>query len=258
MAKKLKFRLKMRGGIEVKSLEQLQENFYLPKIFEYILNKKLITWLEDRDLDEYSNAIKEINLNSSDVVKNICSIFKINWNDELEKYDLKIKNLQQYNADTKYYPLIEKIAFNNEDLNTLVESENEIYLCGEEFIIPSSKMEITYISVNNPIVKTNVGEKIDWNNNEIKLSLISEKLYWEKTKKEFVLFWEKTKKDFEKIKKHFEIHQFITSDKTYLNFMLTDLQRINSNCLYRAIMNEVDLIIFDAEIFKNKINERVN
>ncbi len=174
MSKKLKFRLKMREGIEVKTLEQLQEQFYLPKIFEYVLNKKLITWLEDRNLDEYSNAIKELDLNSSDVVKNICfifcSIFKINWNDELEKYDLKVKKLQQHNVDIRYYPLIEKIAFDNKDLNILLESENEIYLCGEEFIIPSNKTEITYINVNNPVVKTNSGEKINWNHDKISLS----------------------------------------------------------------------------------------
>ena len=52
MAKKIKFALKMRDGVEVRNLQELQENFDLNQVTAYFLDGRLETWLSDRYYDE--------------------------------------------------------------------------------------------------------------------------------------------------------------------------------------------------------------
>ena len=45
MAKKIKFALKMKDGVEVRSFQELQENFDLNQVTAYFLDGRLETWL---------------------------------------------------------------------------------------------------------------------------------------------------------------------------------------------------------------------
>ena len=53
MAKKIRFPLEMDNGLEVRSMEELRNNFSLGRVLEYIQNGKLVIWLRDR----YENNI---------------------------------------------------------------------------------------------------------------------------------------------------------------------------------------------------------
>lgn len=53
MAKKIRFPLEMENGIEVRSMEELRNNFALGRVLEYVQNEKLVIWLRDR----YENNI---------------------------------------------------------------------------------------------------------------------------------------------------------------------------------------------------------
>ena len=55
MAKKFRFPLEMENGVEVRSIEELKENFSLAKILIYLSNGKLLTWLRDRYIDDIAN-----------------------------------------------------------------------------------------------------------------------------------------------------------------------------------------------------------
>ena len=45
MAKKIRFPLEMDNGLEVRSMEELRNNFSLGRVLEYIQNGKLVIWL---------------------------------------------------------------------------------------------------------------------------------------------------------------------------------------------------------------------
>ena len=47
MAKKIKFALKMKDGMEVRTLQELKSGFDLNAVMAYFLDGKLETWLSD-------------------------------------------------------------------------------------------------------------------------------------------------------------------------------------------------------------------
>ena len=53
MAKKIRFPLEMDNGIQVRSMEELRNNFSLGRVLTYVQNDKLEIWLRDR----YENNI---------------------------------------------------------------------------------------------------------------------------------------------------------------------------------------------------------
>ena len=48
MARKIRFPLKMKNGAEVRTLDELKENFDLESVLGYFADGKLSTWLADR------------------------------------------------------------------------------------------------------------------------------------------------------------------------------------------------------------------
>lgn len=160
MAKKVKFPLEMANGVQVRSLEELQENFDLEKIISYYMNGKLFIWLKDRYYDDEAAQISQLNKNDKDLKRKICNIFGVKCTDsqdidiaKLEERSKRISNLKKYTDDEKLIKNIDKVAFNQEELaNLLDEGIGQIYLCGNKFTIPLNKENIIYVGVNNPTV----------------------------------------------------------------------------------------------------------
>lgn len=175
MAKKIRFPLDMGNGIEVRTLEELQENFSVEKVLGYYADGKLITWLRDRYLDDIAGVINELDKDDSDFVKKICNAFGVDYDEEvdieaLEERNRKLALLKQYTEEKKYYDVVGDIAFDQDELYDLLdEGKTTIYLCGKQFSIPLGKRNMKYIGVNNPVVVINTKEIVNWNEKDIQL-----------------------------------------------------------------------------------------
>ena len=156
MAKKIRFSLEMKNGVEVTDLEGLQENFDLEKVKEYMVNGRLLTWLQDRYYEDEADEIEELDNNDVNLGEKLCKIFQVpydpNEDQSLEKIE-KVNKLKQYTDNEEILNNAMHVAFSQEELADLLDEDTEkIYLCGDKFNIPLSKTNTTYIGVNNPVV----------------------------------------------------------------------------------------------------------
>lgn len=186
MVRKIRFPLEMKNGIEVRTIEELKDNFSIEQIIQYLENGKLIIWLRDRYENDKADDLEEIDLNDSELIRKICNVFDIDYDEsmkqELEKSKERLKKisiLKEYTDNKEYEKVIDNIAFNQDDLYDLLdENINKIYLCGNNFSIPLSKKGITYIGINKPIVIIDSKEEIDWEEKEIILeNVVFDKKY---------------------------------------------------------------------------------
>lgn len=180
MAKKIRFPLEMEQGIEVRSLEELKENFSLARVLVYLENGKLITWLRDRYADDIADAIEEVNKEDKDLARKICNIFDVPYNEQKEadleeaaEHNRKLNLLKEYTDEQKYIDVVDQVAFSQDDLYDLLdEGKDTIYLCGEKFSIPLAKKGVSYIGINNPTAIINSKTVVDWKEKNIVLQNI--------------------------------------------------------------------------------------
>lgn len=102
MEKKIRFPLEMEQGVQVRSMEELRENFSLSRVLVYLSNGKLVTWLRDRYADDISNAIEGLNTEDDELPKKVCEIFEIevDWNEkEISLVDVKFDSAYQQIVD---------------------------------------------------------------------------------------------------------------------------------------------------------------
>lgn len=177
MAKKIKFPLEMASGVQVRSLEELKENFELEKVIEYYMNGKLFIWLKDRYYDNEADQISKLDSKDKNLKEKICNVFHVEYtaSQEIDIIKLKVRakrtfELKKYTDDEEIIKSIDKVAFSQEELTSLLyEGVNLIYLCGRQFIIPLNKENVTYIGVNNPIAIINSEVFVDFSKRNILL-----------------------------------------------------------------------------------------
>lgn len=58
--KKLKLPLEMANGQQVRSLQELRDNWDLEKVLGYYLNGRLLTWLNDRYYVEEAEQLQKL------------------------------------------------------------------------------------------------------------------------------------------------------------------------------------------------------
>jgi hypothetical protein len=177
MVKKIRFPLEMEQGVEVRSLEELRENFSLVKVLVYLSNGKLVTWLKDRYAYDIADAIEGLNTEDDELAKKVCQIFEVEYDEEVaidlekaEERNKKLGILKEYTTEQRFLDVVDVVAFTQDDLYDLLdEEETNIYLCGEKFSIPLSKKGMTYVGVNNPVVVVDSKKIVDWNEKGISL-----------------------------------------------------------------------------------------
>lgn len=170
MAKKVRFPLEMEDGIEVRSLEELKENFSLDRVLFYLLDGKLETWLRDRYEDGLADAVSVLDREDREIKRKLCDIFEMEYVSEEEEDPEKATErkrrqelLKEYTEDGHYMDVIDQIVFDQDELYDLLdEGEVVIYLCGERFSIPLGKEGIRYVGINTPTVVISSKEKIDF------------------------------------------------------------------------------------------------
>lgn len=253
MAKKIRFSLEMEQGIEVRSLDELQENFSLAKISDYLSNGKLLTWLRDRYEDEIADKIESLDPADESYYKNICSIFNVEYNnhfimdlEKAEELNRKLATLKQYTAEQKYLDVVNNVAFNQDDLYDLLdEDETTIYLCGNKFSIPLNKKGITYIGINNPKIIINSKEAVNWKEKKITLIDVG---YDDKYK---VVEYHKTVDN----PAATTISNY--SKNSFIHFMLSPNEKTEAENLYKNIQGTLGKITYKEDADIERIQKRI-
>lgn len=162
---KVKFPLEMANGVQVRTIEELKENFDINKVVGYFLEGKLQTWLTDRYYDEEAEQVAELNSDDSKLTKKLSEIFGVEYADS-EEVDVdkiasdneRIAKIKQFTDDEDIIKNYDKVAFTQEELADLYDAGIQtIYLCEGEFKIPKAKLELNYIVFGG--AKTNLPEK---------------------------------------------------------------------------------------------------
>lgn len=174
-----KFPLKMADGAAVRTLEELREHFDLTAVLGYYDNGRLVKWLENFFYDDEARKIADLDRASVDFVEKLCEILGISCSgskaaqvnlDSIVERNRRIELLKQYTADDEILAAVDRVAFNQDELDDLASRygrpvpshwltsdvppadffEEQIYLVGDYFTIPSDRFFITYIGVNRP------------------------------------------------------------------------------------------------------------
>ena len=188
--KKIKFALKLKEGVEARSLQELREAFDLNQIVAYFLDGKLETWLLDRYYEDLAEKISNLDKSDPELRKKLCKIFEVEYEEdclsieEIEERNRRIKKLKEVTDDEEIIKNVDKVAFCQEELADLLdEGQKTIYLCGTDFHIPVSKKGIRYIGVETKLDITQE-EREKYQANDIELIDLLEG-YFDEFKEEF-------------------------------------------------------------------------
>lgn len=170
MAKKIRFPLKMKDEIEVRTMDELLENFSIVSVLEHLESGKLRTWLLNCHEEEIAEQLDTLELSDADLAAKVCAIFGVEFDSsEIEDMEIikernrKITLLKERADDEKYIDVIDQVAFDQDDLFDLLDDgETTIYLCGNSFSIPLGKKGVTYIGIDQPMVKIASKKAVDW------------------------------------------------------------------------------------------------
>lgn len=180
MAKKVKFPLEMRNGVQVRTLEELQEHFDIEKVLGYLLDGKLNIWLEDRYYMAEAETIRGIDAYAIDAKEKLCSTLGVKLKfdaeidvEEIERRKERLAKLKQYTDDEIIWTKVNQVAFNQEDLADLLDEDcKEIFLCANKFQVPYAIGNVTYRGIGNASVFINATEEIDLEKQKIQFKNI--------------------------------------------------------------------------------------
>lgn len=183
MAKKM-FTLTLKAGVEVRTLEELRDNFDLERIVEYFKSGELLTWLEDRFYDDEAEAIENIDADDRNLTAKICAALDVECDDDLEfmqRVREKKSLLAEMTDDESIIDNAAATALNQEDLATLIQMDYKtIYLCGENFNVPIRVAGVKYIGVlSTPKIKIRAKSQDDLD--EAGIGFENVQLPWQKS-----------------------------------------------------------------------------
>jgi len=185
MARKIRFPLRMKNGAEVRSLDELKENFDLESVLGYFTDGKLQTWLADRYYNEKAEAVAGLSADTPDLNAKLCEILEVEYTADADETDVEIiarrrEKLQIISGVTDNREILDNIdlvAMDQDELfDILDESPAKIYLYGEKFSIPFGKKNTSYIGVNKPLVVLERDRIVgDYNSGKIFLRMFDSK-----------------------------------------------------------------------------------
>ena len=152
------FALELKDGIEVKTIEELRENFDLEKVVEYFKDGKLLEWLEDHFYDDEAEAIEAIEVDDKNAPQKICAALNVECDEDLE-FTQRIREkkaiLSEKTDDQTIIDNATTTAMNQDDLANLLHMDyKKIYLCGELFNVPIRMTDMNYIGIlDTPKIK---------------------------------------------------------------------------------------------------------
>ena len=246
MAKKIRFPLEMENGVEVRSMEELRENFSISRLLNYLKDGKLEVWLRDRFETDIVDKVEQLDLQAEDLAKRLCEIFDIPFNEEAEN-ELKksaeraerILLLKKYTDDKQFEAVIDSVAFNQDELYDFLDEDTDtIYLCGEKFSIPLAKEGVSYIGINQPMLVIDSKVEVNW----VKKNISVDNVVFDQKYQEVVY---NANKEREKASKKSIIGDY--SDKSYINFLLSSDDKERAKELYQMAKKEINELEFDID-----------
>lgn len=189
MARKIKFALKMKDGVEVRNLQELKDNFDLNQVMGYLADGKLETWLADRYYDELADNVSMLDMRAPNLREKLCRIFGVEYEaedalsmEEIEARNRKIEKLRQFTEDEEIIKNVDSVAFSQEELaDILDDGKTTVYLCGQDFVIPKRQKGITYIGIQTEL-DLSLAEIEEYVKNDIKFVNLLKS--WEADKEE--------------------------------------------------------------------------
>ena len=171
------FKLKLKGGVEVHTLEELLGNFDREKILDAFKSGALIAWLEDRFYDDEAEAIANIDRNDANATAKICAALDVEFTDRLRE---KTAALAEMTDDKNIIDNAAVTALNQEDLATLIQMDYKtIYLCGEQFNVPIRIAGVKYIGIwGTPKIKIHANSQDELDAKQISFENVQ--LPWQK------------------------------------------------------------------------------
>lgn len=237
VAKKVKFPLEMDGGVEVRDIVSLRQNFSLKRVMGYLANGKLVTWLRDRYANDLADAIEELDKNEASLAKRICGILGVDFDEDAEETfkkaeerNRKLARLKAVSSEKEYIDNIDYVAFEQEDLyNLLDEGAEKIYLCGEVFSIPLVIEDISYVGINSPVVLIDSKVEVDWEKKNITLSGVKYDDNYQKVVESAVTSY----------------RRYVTN--SYISFMLTAVEKKESEKSFCLLAKEMRTLKYDID-----------
>lgn len=258
MAKKIRFPLEMDNGVEVRSMEELRNNFSLGRVLEYIQNEKLVTWLRDRYENNIADAIAELDKTDSELPKKVSAVFDVPYDEKSEdalkqaaERAERIKLLKEFTDEKQFMDEIDKVAFDQNELYDLLDEEvKEIYLCGDRFAIPLSVTGVSYKGINNPVVVIDSKTEVDWLAKEITLEEVRfdekyQAVVDSANATKEVLYEKLVETLKEQASKKISIGT--APDKTYLSFMIPVSERESVKRMYILSKDAIEKLNYDVD-----------
>lgn len=156
---KIRIRLIMADGAEVRNPTELREHFDLEKVVEYYKNGMLLKWLRVRFFDKEADAVEALDENADDFQQRLCRIFDVEFSgnpvdvEEIVQRQERFTMLREITDEEEFIRKIDQVAFDQEDLaDLLAEGADTVYLCGTYFVVPARCERVTYIGINEPTV----------------------------------------------------------------------------------------------------------
>jgi len=254
MVKKIKFPLEMANGVQVRSLEELQENFDLERVIAYYMNGKLLIWLKDRYYENAASQISKLDSKDENLKQKICSVFGVKEAAskdidlvKLEERSKRIAELKKYTDNKEIIEDVNSVAFNQKELIDFLDKGLKlIYLCGRQFTIPLDKQNITYVGINTPIVVIKSETFVDFSKKNILLKGIS-------YNKEYQDIIRNNVEKENKLEAKVVIAHYNTS--ALFDPMMRTIDRNESSKLFDVINNKLSAIKYDIdEKTKNRVD----
>ena len=148
----IKSPLKMKNGAEVRTLDELKENFDLESVLSYYLNGQLVTWLRNYYYDNIADKVEALDSASDDIPRQLCNIIGVEYvevditiDDIKEKLEHR-KMLQELLPEEE----LQFVATNDTELRKLLENGAEkVYLAFGEFRITDDSADYIVIKSTN-------------------------------------------------------------------------------------------------------------
>lgn len=157
MVRKIKFALQMTDGMDITTIEELRLKSDIHAILQAYYNKKLMAWLRSRGHHEEVEAIEMLDENDENFIDALADILGLcNQTvmldiQSIKERENKIAKLRQYTSDMTYMDKIDSIAFEQSDIEKIIDKGYKIiYLCGnqqQDYSINLAHNNIEYIGV---------------------------------------------------------------------------------------------------------------
>lgn len=248
MARKIRFGLNMSGKQNIRTMEELKQNFDFKAVLEYYFNGKLSDWLNDRGYKDIAEQVAALDSEKDDFEESLCKIFGAEYTaaataEDVEALVDRKEEIRKYTDDVEILENVGSVALTQEELNTLVKIDGKqtVYLIGKEFTLNGLCINKTYIGLNNPQVKfINLPEQgLD----KAGIKVAGVRIIGDVVKVKLI--------EAKKPASRRSVGSYKVSP--VFDFMLNDAQRKQSEKLYDCIVRELGGYKFDPDIKSDKL-----